>query len=69
MRNLFMMIMLLVFGFLPKQAQICNGSGAQKSEWFRKHDEGQERKEQEEMARVKGVNETEAEEHFNLQMT
>ena len=60
--------MLLVFGFLPKQAQPCNGSRPQKSEWITKQVEVQERDEQEEMARVKGVNETEAEGLSHLQM-
>ena len=61
--------MLLVFGFLPKQAEPCNGPGPKKSEWIVKHDKVQERDEQEEMSRVKEVNKTEAEGLSHLQMT
>ena len=56
-----MVIMLLVFGFLPKQAQPCNRCGPQTVEWITKFNEVHERDKQEKMSRVDKANKAEAE--------
>ena len=65
------MIMLLVFGLLPKQAQPCNGPWPKKLEGIVKHDKTQNKDEQEEMSRVREVNKTKTEglSHFQKEIT
>ena len=67
MKSLLMIVMLLVFGFLPKQAQPCNGPGHWSAEWITKHDEVQKSEKQERMLRVEEGNKTKAGGLFHLQ--
>ena len=62
-----MIVMLLVIGLLPKQAQPCHGSGPQATKGITKQDEAQEEDEQGKMSRVEEANKTEAEGLSHLQ--
>ena len=61
-----MVIVLLLFGFLPRQAQACNGSGPQTAEWIPKQNKVQEGDKQEKMSRVEEANKTEEKELSHL---
>ena len=59
-----MIIMLLVFGLLPKQAQPCHGSGPQTIEGIMKQDEAQVENKQGKMLRVEEANKAERLSHL-----
>ena len=59
-----MIIMILVFGLLPKQAQPCHGSGPRTIEGITKQDEAQVEDKQGKMSRVEEANKTEGLSHL-----
>ena len=59
-----MIIMLLVFGLLPKQAQPCHGSGPRTIKGITKQDEAQVENKQGKMSRVEEANKAEQLSHL-----
>ena len=59
-----MIIMILVFGLLPKQAQPCHGSGPQTIEVITKQDKAQVEDKQGKMSKVEEANKTEGLSHL-----
>ena len=59
-----MIIMLLVFGLLPKQAQPCHGSGPQTIKGITKQNEAQVENKQGKMLRVEEANKAEGLSHL-----